>query len=182
MGRPNIYNPPGFTRHHTEHYPHSCGTSFGSTPVSNRSVASGLSRFSAVRPLRMLPSGPLSCLRAFSLQRGTSFGMAPISVLSVASEVSRFSVVLTLASLPFGPCLNSQPCPLQRGMDFRITPILGLTVASQLARFSAVRSLGLLPFGHFGSLRAFPLLYDTKPGLSPNWASFKAADPIGANG
>jgi hypothetical protein len=37
------------------------------------------------------------------------------------------------------------------------------------------------PFWHFGSLRAFPLLYDANPGLSPNWASFKAADSIGAN-
>jgi hypothetical protein len=129
----------------------------------------------------MLPSGPFRCLRAFSLQRGTTFGMAPISVLSVASELSRFSVVLTLASLPFGPCLNSQPCPLQRGMDFRITPILGLAVISELARFSAVRTLGLLPLGHFVSLPAFPLLYDTNPGLSPNWASFKAVDSIGAN-
>jgi hypothetical protein len=110
-----------------------------------------------------------------------TFGMAPISVLSVASEVSRFSMVLTLALLPFGPYLYSQPCPLQRGMDFRITPILGLAVTSQLARFSVVRSLGLLPFGDFGSLRAFLLLYDTNPGLSPNWASFKATDSIGAN-
>jgi hypothetical protein len=91
--------------------------------------------------------------------------MAPISVLSVASEVSRFSVVLTLALLRFGPCPYSQPCPLQRGMDFRITPILGLAVTSELARFSAVRTLNLLPFGHFGSIRAFLLLYDTTPGL-----------------
>jgi hypothetical protein len=74
---------------------------WGLLPFRTFSVASGLSRFSALRPLGMLPLGPLSYLRTFSLPRGTAFGMAPFSVLCVA--LSGF--------------------PLQRGIDLGIATI-----------------------------------------------------------